>query len=316
MPSTGRRFCSEDLDEVRADVRRHDGEHSLVVHGRGRLGYERHVLPGRLTALHWVGLGLAQTLRAAPGETTAFVHLPAVGMHRYRFGRRRHAVAPGGAVFVAPGMEVTRSAEPGSVFVIGVGVAALELELRSRRPEADPGATAWALRSGVDALDPVRTRQLAAAVQPLYASLQDVASERADHDEAHMVSLFASFLLEGRSAVAMPGVAARRLSALEGWIDAHLHQPITVGRLCREAGVGARALQLGFQARRGLSPMCFVQERRLSEAHRQLRDARLRDDVTGIPLGLGFGHTGRFAALYRQAFGELPSETFRQARRG
>lgn len=50
-PSAGIRFTSDDLDEVRAEVQRHDGEHSRVVHGRGRFGYERHLLPGRLTPL-------------------------------------------------------------------------------------------------------------------------------------------------------------------------------------------------------------------------------------------------------------------------
>jgi transcriptional regulator GlxA family with amidase domain len=40
-----------------------------------------------------------------------------------------------------------------------------------------------------------------------------------------------------------------------------------------------------------------------------------RVDVTRVALGLGFGHVGRFAALYRQAFGESPSETLRRARR-
>jgi AraC-like DNA-binding protein len=200
------------------------------------------------------------------------------------------------------------------VFGIGISAEALDLELRSRHPEGD--AITWALRSSARAFDAARTRQLGAAAHQLSAALQaGDATERVDHCEARLLSLLAGIVLDGKAAVAMPGVAACRLAALEAWIDANLHQPITIGRLCREAGVGARSLQLAFQARRGMSPLRFVLERRLSAAYRLLCDGRLRDDVTGIALGLGFAHTGRFAAMYRQAFGELPSETFRRARR-
>jgi hypothetical protein len=38
-PSTDTRFCSDDLDEVRAEVQRHGGEHSRIVCGLGRLGF-------------------------------------------------------------------------------------------------------------------------------------------------------------------------------------------------------------------------------------------------------------------------------------
>ncbi len=38
-------------------------------------------------------------------------------------------------------------------------------------------------------------------------------------------------------------------------------------------------------------------------------------DVTRVAMSLGFGHTGRFALLYRQAFGETPSQSLRRATR-
>lgn len=68
-----------------------------------------------------------------------------------------------------------------------------------------------------------------------------------------------------------------------------------------------------FQSRRGMSPLRFVTERRLAAAQRSLSAATQRDDVTRVALGLGFNHAGRFSALYRQTFGELPSETLKRA---
>lgn len=115
-------------------MQRHDGEHSRVVHGRRRLGFDRHILPGRLAPLAWGRLGLAHTLRGALGERYAVVQMPVEGASQYRFGARQHTVAPGRAVFLAPGMEFTRRSEPGSVFAIAVDATALDLELQSRRP--------------------------------------------------------------------------------------------------------------------------------------------------------------------------------------
>jgi transcriptional regulator GlxA family with amidase domain len=53
----------------------------------------------------------------------------------------------------------------------------------------------------------------------------------------------------------MTPVSAQPLDHLEDWIDAHVGDAITLGRLCDVAQVGERSLQLAFQARRGMSPM-------------------------------------------------------------
>ena len=42
-------------------------------------------------------------------------------------------------------------------------------------------------------------------------------------------------------------VAIKRLEHLEDWIDAHVGEAITLGRLCEVAQIGERSLQLTFQ---------------------------------------------------------------------
>jgi AraC-like DNA-binding protein len=120
--------------------------------------------------------------------------------------------------------------------------------------------------------------------------------------------------LAGSAVEHAPANAASRLAAVEAWIDAHLEEPITLGRLCEIAGVRERALQKAFELRRGLSPMRFVVERRLAAARRLLESAGPGDGVTGVATRLGF-HLGRFAGLYREVFGEAPSQTLARARR-
>ena len=55
--------------------------------------------------------------------------------------------------------------------------------------------------------------------------------------------------------------------------------------------------------------MRFVAERRLAATYRALMQAGPGDSVTDIALAHGFDHVGRFAQMYREVIGELPSRT-------
>ena len=110
-------------------------------------------------------------------------------------------------------------------------------------------------------------------------------------------------------------LSASRLDRVEDWIEAHIGEVITLGRLCEVAQVGSRALQLAFERRHGMSPMRFVFERRLAAAQRRLSSAEAGDDVTAVATRLGFTHLGRFSIAYRAAFGESPSQTLQRSPR-
>jgi AraC family transcriptional regulator, ethanolamine operon transcriptional activator len=85
-----------------------------------------------------------------------------------------------------------------------------------------------------------------------------------------------------------------------------------VGDLCEAAGVSERTLRNAFQSVYGMSPIRFLQLRRLHQVRRALRrDAAV--SVTEVALRHGFVNLGRFAAEYRQLFGESPSLTRRNA---
>ncbi|WP_123592387.1 AraC family transcriptional regulator [Salinisphaera orenii] len=94
------------------------------------------------------------------------------------------------------------------------------------------------------------------------------------------------------------------------FIDAHPEGPIDIDTLARCANVSRRALYTLFKRHTGESPMVFVRRRRLERARDQLRAAvGETDTVTAIALTHGFTHLSRFAAEYRRAFGERPSQT-------
>ena len=55
---------------------------------------------------------------------------------------------------------------------------------------------------------------------------------------------------------------------------------------------------------------------RLDRARRELLAGGLNANVTSVALAWGFDHLGRFAASYRERFGETPRETLQRRRTG
>jgi AraC-like DNA-binding protein len=87
-------------------------------------------------------------------------------------------------------------------------------------------------------------------------------------------------------------------------------EPWSSIRLATEVHVSVRALQEGFHREAGIPPMSYVRDVRLHRARDLLRLADPgRTTVAQITARCGIGHPGRFAAAYRDAFGELPSQT-------
>jgi transcriptional regulator GlxA family with amidase domain len=92
-------------------------------------------------------------------------------------------------------------------------------------------------------------------------------------------------------------------------------EPLSMGAVAREIGVGLRSLQLAFLEVRALGPRDVLMQMRLDRAHERLLAAGPSDSVTSIALECSFAHLGRFPAAYRSAFGELPAETLARSRR-
>ncbi len=99
-------------------------------------------------------------------------------------------------------------------------------------------------------------------------------------------------------------------------IDADPMSVGTVVELANLVHTSVRSLEQGFQKYLGTSPMAYLRQARLSCAH---RDLQLADPATSTVRrtanSWGFQHLGRFAKCYRDAYGELPAETLRSARR-
>lgn len=307
-PPWADRFRSDDLDEVREWVARTSGKHSRVVHGAGPLGFELAWLPGTTVTLGWGRVGVEKTVRGA--GSGVLLHLQTVPGSVYRFGRRELLTLADTAVLVPAGQEFTRRSPPGQTLSLMIDSDRVVAEVSARIIADDSESL---LRGGPITLGrPGREELLAALGGFVRASVRGHNPRLLTLSEARVVAVVAALLLQNDVVVRARPVTARRIGDLEDWIEAHLQEPITLGRLCRVAGIGGRALAKMFESRRGMSPMRYVAERRLAAAHTRLVRAGAADEVTEIATDLGFTHLGRFAVAYREVFGESPSQTLRR----
>jgi AraC-like DNA-binding protein len=107
----------------------------------------------------------------------------------------------------------------------------------------------------------------------------------------------------------------RRLRQGRDFIAAHSREPVHLDDLCSAMDLSRRAVEMVFRETLGLSPLAFARHQRLHGARRALRDTRPAPGmVKKVALDWGFFHLGRFSRIYRQLFGEGPSETMMRHR--
>ncbi|WP_137128626.1 helix-turn-helix domain-containing protein [Rhizobium sp. FY34] len=93
--------------------------------------------------------------------------------------------------------------------------------------------------------------------------------------------------------------------------QANLDRDLPISRLAREVGVSRRALEYAFHEEVGFGPAHYIQRLRLNAVRQAL--ARREGLIGDVTARFGIWHLSRFAAQYRDLFGELPSETLRRA---
>gem|GEM_PF-685178 len=109
---------------------------------------------------------------------------------------------------------------------------------------------------------------------------------------------------------------SRQIMKAVDFMHANMHQPLTLSDVAEATGVSMRSLQYGFRRFRNNTPLAYLREIRLEAAHSELSSPLNRLSIKDVALKWGFTHMGHFAARYRAAYGETPSETARSGRAG
>jgi AraC-like DNA-binding protein len=105
-----------------------------------------------------------------------------------------------------------------------------------------------------------------------------------------------------------PALPADLVRALK-WLRAHVSEPIQLKQLAQAVDARPRTLETHFKMFLGTTPLGWARRMRLARVRRELLRSGARISVTDVALANGFNQFGRFAAQYRDVFGELPSGT-------
>jgi AraC-like DNA-binding protein len=96
------------------------------------------------------------------------------------------------------------------------------------------------------------------------------------------------------------------------FMNANAAKPIYIRDVAAACGVTARSLETGFREAIDMTPLAYLRQIRLDAARKELQAGFGSHKVGDVARRWGFVDLGRFSARYRQAFGELPSETRRR----
>jgi AraC-like DNA-binding protein len=103
---------------------------------------------------------------------------------------------------------------------------------------------------------------------------------------------------------------ARIVARARAFIHANLDQPLSIDKIARAAATSHRTLHRAFQIVLDETPYSYVLKLRLHRIrHELVTDAEAAFTITSAAHRWNIPELGRFAAWYRDLFGELPSQT-------
>ncbi len=176
------------------------------------------------------------------------------------------------------------------------------------------GASSW--RPSHAALQPLQTLH-AAAIDMFERHPAEVLASSTVHGlEQQLIHALVECLSDSAAVAQSTRTEERHNSLMARFEDAcasYAHRTPTLAELCTVLGVQKRSLRDSCAQHLGMGPMSYLRLRRMTLVRHALRLARPTDSsVAELARRHGFTRLGRFAARYRQLFGELPSVTLRR----
>ena len=135
--------------------------------------------------------------------------------------------------------------------------------------------------------------------------------------EDSLISFLSGLICSSLSA--LPPVGQPRKSSKEEYVaiainffEKNINRQISLDDVASECSVSPRSLQSAFQEVKNVSPLKLLQVMRLKRMHESIQRGF---DVSDACSRSGLPFTGRTSSLYKDLFGESPSDTRRASRR-
>ena len=97
------------------------------------------------------------------------------------------------------------------------------------------------------------------------------------------------------------------------YMHTHLHEQLNIEEIAKKFKLSERTLRNYFKEELGTSPKQYITALRLAKVREELKVSHMEKGVVEkTARRFGFTHMGQFAKVYKEYFGELPSETLRK----
>ncbi|WP_309051468.1 AraC family transcriptional regulator [Streptomyces sp.] len=320
----GSSFRTRDVDEARQELDARYYVSRMAVVERDRRPFAARFDTVALGPLVIGDLSCGADVRMSFGELGAYhVNAPLSGRMEMRQGGAGPIVATAAeALLLDPAGETFLDRWTGDCRTLSVKVGAAELRDRLERLLGTPPRGALTFAPRLDISRGPGLSWVRFARQVAYEALAGDGLARHELvarplQEALLNGLLLAAEHPWREALAHPG-EPRRPAPVKRAMDAvreRPEHPFTTTELAALARVSVRRLQESFREYVGMSPMAYVREVRLDRVREELRAAAPGEVSVGeVAWRWGFTHQGRFAARYREKFGEPPSLTLRAGR--
>jgi len=311
-------FSTSDIDEACERVGKVFCQHSINYSGRGRqLSFLQTLAPLDRLAYSYVTYGEAVEIDAGEPERWFMVHTAQGGPCRTMIGRNEVTVAPGLTAISSPTLRLRMRWTPEcGQFVTKIERAALVQQLSQLLQDEVTEPIEFLLDP--DALSDASAeyqRILQFASREIEQGDSFFASRigKKQLEETVMSLLLTRFPHNYSDRLLAPAqtIAPRSVRIAEDYIRNNAEADISINDLAAVAGTSVRSLYYSFRRFRDTTPMDVLRKCRMEGARKDLLNKDNADSVSDIAIKWGFNNLGRFSALYRNRFGELPSETKR-----
>lgn len=229
------------------------------------------------------------------------------------------AVLPGTMLVIAPGEERYTSYQSKAAFSVTLVTPATLSEFLSANPAALELPLWKQSVSVVQTPDPALSMRQVAEMSILTNELTAAAKEGLSDQAAgffkrSILDLFTRNIVKGFPIRELrPRPAARLVCAVDRYLIDAGDRPVHISELCGHFNVHRRKLHRAFMEVYGVPPITFARNKRLGDVHTALLAGDERTAIRMVAREHGFLHLGRFAAEYRELFGEMPSTTLKRA---
>lgn len=304
--------CFDDIDALAASALAWDQEYEQI--GRGRFqGQLTQLLLGQLQlGREMWSTGVLQR-GSAPAGTWVFA-LPLVAQGSLHI--RRRPVLPGELLAATSRDDVGFTATGRTdMMIVVLPTPLIDKWVQTRRGigrfDVDLPSPRWQVPAAEMTL---RAGALASLLQTLTARPKDFLSNRGLSQIEESICDVILDMIPSAEVIEPLHSRARIARAVLNLLHERLDDPPSVTDLCRAVSAKERTLHLSCVEAFGRPPATLLADLRLSAAHRALLHPGKETSVTAVAALYGFTHFGRFAAVYRRQFGELPSATLARAR--